>query len=150
MWVVRKIQGVLDSVILGIDVLGHCCGLSIRWLVDTGASTSLMARAVWQRLQGNRSLNPTEARMTAADGQDMAVYGSAELRVDFGGCELPLRVMVVDMQPEAVIRMDALCRWSAIVNTHRRQIEVEDGAFLGAERPAQQVHLVQEDGAEKG
>ena len=150
MRVVRKIQGVLDSVTLGIDVLGHCCGLSIRWLVDTGASTSLMARAVWQRLRGNRSLNPTEARMTAADGRDMVVYGSAELKVDFGGCELPLRVMVVDMQPEAVIGMDALCRWSAIVNTQRRQIEVEDGAFPVAERPAQQVHLVHEDDAEDG
>ena len=86
--------------------------------------------------------------MTAADGWDMVVYGSAELKVDFGGCELPLRVMVVDMQPEAVIGMDALCRWSAIVNTQRRQIEVEDGAFPVAERPAQQVHLVHEDDAE--
>ena len=40
--------------------------------------------------------------------------------------------------------------WSAIVNTQRRQIEVEDGAFPVAERPAQQVHLVHEDDAEDG
>ena len=83
--------------------------------------------------------------MTAADSRDMVIYGSVELKVDFGGCELPLRVMVMDMQPEVVIRMDALYRWSAIVNTQRWQLKVEDRAFLGAGRPAQQVHLVWED-----
>ena len=60
------------------------------------------------------------------------------------------RVMVMDMQPEAVIGMDTLYRWSAIVNTQRWQLEVEDRAFLGAGRPAQQVHLVWEDDTEGG
>ena len=48
------------------------------------------------------------------------------------------------MQLEAVIGMDALSRWSVIVNTQRRQIKVDAG------RPAQQVYLVHEYNAGEG
>ena len=120
----------MDERTLGMNVLGRCRGRSVWWLVDTEASTSLLSLDVWRSLEGEKQLEPTESRMTAADGHEMVVHGTVEVMVDFGECCLPLRVTVVEMQPEAILGMDAMCRWGANVNTKRREIEVEDGVSM--------------------
>ena len=74
--------------------------------------------------------------MTTADGRQIVVHGSTELSVCFCGCTLPLRVTAVDMQPEAILGMDTLCRWKASVNISRGEIDVEDGTNMEGNRPA--------------
>ena len=74
--------------------------------------------------------------MTTADRRQIFVHGSTELSVCFCGCKLPLQVTVVDMQPEAVLGMDALCHWKASVNTSRGEIDVEDGTNVEGNKPA--------------
>ena len=87
-------------------------------------------------LENPGPLDPTNTRMTTADGRQIVVHGATELSVCFCGCKLPLRVTVVDMQPEAILGMDALCHWKASVNTSRGEIDVEDGTNVQADRPA--------------
>ena len=62
----RRIRGTSDITTLGLNVEGHCRERSIQWLVDTGASTSLLSRKVWEMLENPGPLDPTNTRMTTA------------------------------------------------------------------------------------
>ena len=64
------------------------------------------------------------------------VNGATGLSVCFCGCKLPLQITIVDMHPEVILGMDALCHWKASVNTSCGEIDVEDVTNVEVNRPA--------------
>ena len=127
---IRRVPGVMDPDMRGMNVSGRCHGKTVNWLVDTGALTSLLSLDVWRSLDGGRRLEPTKCRMTTAAGKEIVVYGTVEVPVDFGSCCLPMKVTVVKMQPEAILGMDTMSKWGVNVNFKRKELEVEDRATL--------------------
>ena len=125
---IHRVPGVMDPDMRGMNVSGRCRGKTVNWLVDTGASTSLLSLDVWRSMDGDRSLEPTRSRMTTAAGKEIVVYGTVEVHVDFGSCCLPMKVTVVEMQPEAILGMDTISKWGVNVNFKRKELEVEDKA----------------------
>ena len=126
----------------GMNVSGHCRGKTVNWLVDTGASTSLLSLGVWRSIDGDKRLEPTRSRMTTAAGKEIVVYGAVEVHVDFGSCCLPIKVTVAEMQPEAILGMDTMSKWGVNVNFKTKELEVEDRATLPEDRRARKTQPV--------
>ena len=61
-----RVPGVMDRDMRGMNVSGRCRGKTVNWLVDTGASTSLLSLDVWRSMDGDRRLEPTNCKMTRA------------------------------------------------------------------------------------
>ena len=118
----------MDADMRGMNVSGRCRGKTVNWLVDTGASASLLSLDVWRSMDGDKRLEPTRSRMTTAAGKEIVVYGTVEVPVDFGSCCLPMKVTVVEMQPEAILGMDTMSKWGVNVKFKRKELEVEDQA----------------------
>ena len=72
-------------------------------------------------MDGDRSLEPTRSRMTTAAGKEIVVYGTVDVHVDFGNCCLPMKVTVVEMQPEAILGMDTMSKLGVNVNFKRKK-----------------------------
>ena len=85
-------------------------------------------------MDGDKLLEPTRSRMTTAAGKEIVVYGTVEVHVDFGSCCLPMKVTVVEMQPEAILGMDTMSKWGVNVNFKTKELEVEDRAVQPEER----------------
>ena len=61
----------MDPDVQGMNVSGRCHGKTVNWLVDTGASTSLLSLDVWRSMDGDKRLEPTRSRMTTAAGKEI-------------------------------------------------------------------------------
>ena len=72
-------------------------------------------------MDGDRRLEPTRSRMTTAAGKEIAVYGTVDVHVHFGNCCLPMKVTVVEMQPEAILGMDTMSKLGVNVNFKRKK-----------------------------
>ena len=139
MRVIHRVPGVMDPDMRGMNVSGRCRGKTVNWLVDTGASTSLLSLDVWRSMDGDRGLEPTKCRMTTAAGKEIVVYGTVKVHVDFGSCCLPMKVTVVEMQLEAILGMHTMSKWGVNVNFKTKELEVEDKAHQPRDRSSRKT-----------
>ena len=91
-------------------------------LADTGASTSFVLENSWQSMQRMPELSPMNNRVLCADGNDLPVTGVLITHIQLGNCVLPVRFIVAEMDYPAILGMDALQKWNAIIDTCNCQL----------------------------
>ena len=100
----------------------RCGETVVRWLVDTGAVVTLMSFSVWESLAYRPSLQGAKLCLVGATGADIKTSGTAKLRTDLEGIELEVKVIVADIAVPAIIGMDTLAAWGAVINTEKGTI----------------------------
>ena len=115
---------------------------TIRWLVDTGAVVSLLSFAVWADLAVKPTLKEEWPVIIGATGTNISVKGTSTLSTQLGGEELTLEVIVADIAVPAIMGMDTLRSWGAIIDTEGGTIDLaptsigpEDGRGPPEETP---------------
>ena len=74
------------------------CGISVSFLLDTGASVTLLRKDTWERVSAVRrnSLSPWSGQhLVGADGSPLQVFGLTELQFVLSGREFMAQVLVV-------------------------------------------------------
>ena len=116
------IRGVSKSGTHGIWVSGVCGNVNLDMLVDTGASTSFVSENSLRSMQNMPELSPMNNRVLCADGNDLPVTGVLNTHIQLGNRVLPVRFIVAEMDYPAILGMDALQKWNAVIDTCNWQL----------------------------
>lgn len=96
----------------GVYVKGNVHGIPLWVTADTGASKTVMSKAVFDKIPSERQpcLRSSPVPLDQAGGSPLQDYGSAELRIELGSenpLALKLDVTVADIKDEMLLGMDA-------------------------------------------
>ena len=72
------------------------CGISVLFLLDTGASVTLLRNDTWERVSAvsRNSLSPWSGQhLVGVDGSPLQVFGRTELQLMLSGRELKAQVL---------------------------------------------------------
>ena len=73
-------------------------------------------------MQNMPELSPMNNRVLCADGNDLPVTGVLNTHIQLGNRVLPVRFIVAEMDYPAILGMDALQKWNAVVDTCNWQL----------------------------
>lgn len=68
----------------------------------------------------------TTARVLCADGSELVVHGTIETVIKLVEITLPVHVVVADMEYPAILGMEALRQWRALVDTYQAHLVLND------------------------
>ena len=95
----------------GYRISGKVNGVSASFLVDTGASVTLIRDDIWRQTQiASNRLEPwTGRRLLGADGSPLQIHGRAEAELDLGGRLFTTYVVIAaGLSTEAILGVDFL------------------------------------------
>ena len=98
---------------------GFVNGVRVRFLVDTGASVSLLHSDVWHRISASHAaLQPWSGpRLVGVDGSELRVCGYVKLALKIGTASVSNPVVVVDtLTAEGILGMDFLRHHQCNIN----------------------------------
>ena len=105
---------------------GFVNGVRVRFLVDTGASVSLLHSDVWHRISASHAaLQPWSGpRLVGVDGSELRVCGYVKLALKIGTASVSTPVVVVDtLTAEGILGMDFL-------RHHQCNINIPDNSLI--------------------
>ena len=111
----------------GFRVEGKVNGVGTSFLLDTGASATLLRQDTWERVNVppvRKELTPCpEHRLVSVDGSPLQVHGRTIVSLDLAGERFELAVTVVSpLTSEAILGVDFLQPHQATIDLGRRQI----------------------------
>ena len=98
---------------------GFVNGVRVRFMVDTGASVSLLHSDVWHRISASHAaLQPWSGpRLVGVDGSELRVCGYVKLALKIGTASVSTPVVVVDtLTAEGILGMDFLRHHQCNIN----------------------------------
>ncbi len=103
----------------GIFLVCYISGVKVRFLVDTGSTTTILSENMFSRLpESERSeLGQTRARIILADGKTLNPLGCVTLTLEIGKMSVDQEMIVADIGVEGLIGMDFL-------RTHKCQLDL--------------------------
>ena len=107
---VRKASSCDNGVYVMGLVQGDGRGEPVHFLVDTGASTSVLSLTTYDRMpQEHRPpLKPTTMRLAGVTGNALQIAGAIEVNLVFDGIVVLADILVVDIPVEAILGQDIL------------------------------------------
>ena len=98
---------------------------SIDWLVDTGAAITLIDGETWQTLPHKGPLETEDRKIVGAGGERIKIYGKCQLEARVGTLQLPIVALVGRLAFPAILGLDTLNQWGAVINVGKGTIEVD-------------------------
>ena len=94
----------------GIFVLGQVHGRASHFLVDTGASVSVLSLAAYEELPQSRrpTLRPPSIQICGVAGTHIPISGVAEMTLVFAGVPVVHEMVVADIPLDAILGQDIL------------------------------------------
>ena len=127
----------------GYRVEGEVNGITTSFLLDTGASTTLLRKDTWERVKApsQKKLTPClEQRLVSVDGSPLQVHGRAMVEFKLAGEIFQLEVTVVSpLTSEAILGLDFL-------RQHRVTIDLGNQQMLFGESNGQRTPLKESAG----
>ena len=100
----------------------RCDNITVRWLVDTGAVVTLLSYRVWESLSQKPPLQVADLQLVGATGANLSTKGTSTIKTNLEGAELWVTVIVADIAVPAIMGMDTLMSWGAVIDTEKGTI----------------------------
>lgn len=102
----------------GFYIPGQIQGKPVRFLIDTGCTTTVLSRAVFKQLSNYHQgqLHEQAGSAQTAGGQPVATYGYIHLRGRLRHQLLEHDFLIADITEEAILGMDFLQTTKAVIN----------------------------------
>ena len=117
----------------GYRVDGEVNWITTSFLLDTGASTTLLRKDTWERVKApsQTKLTPClEQRLVSVDGSPLQVHGQAMVEFELAGEIFQLEVTVVSPLTSEAIYLD----WISFVSTESLSILETNNVVRGEQR----------------
>jgi predicted aspartyl protease len=108
-----------------LSLLGLVENVLVKFLVDTGASVTLVSRDIYLSCFSNIELEPVEFNICQADGQKMGILGKKSMELTIGNWKVFHEVIFADMQGEAILGMDFLLEQECKLNIGEAKMVVQ-------------------------
>ena len=94
----------------GMYVNVNVCGFNAKFLVDTGATLSIMSFRVYNAISNHAKpyLASTNQTVTSANGGSLNLHGKAKFNIEVGTERLWLESVVADVKPDGILGLDFL------------------------------------------
>ena len=94
----------------GIFIQGHVEGTPINFLIDTGATVTVLSFAAFERIPSSRrpALQRTNTKVSGVGGSSLDIAGMAEMTLVFEGVPIIHKVIVIDIQMDAILGQDIM------------------------------------------
>lgn len=137
----------------GYKVEGLVGMIPISFLLDTGASVTLLRKDTWERVKAGNTLQLSQwagQRLVGVDGSPLQVFGQAEVELTLVGKQFLSKVLVVSpLTTEAILGLDFLQEHRATIDLGNRKLLIgrDQGTSVPLHKPSQRaaslrVHLV--------
>ena len=96
----------------GLYAKGVVEGVSIKFLVDSGSTATVLSKYSFDRMGGESmvDLHKKSIVMQGVDGKNINVYGYANIGIFFDESHLLHTVIVCDITPEGILGQDFLLK----------------------------------------
>lgn len=110
----------------GLYVTGTLEGVPVKFLVDTGASVTIISPEVYKRLPMQRRLGLQEEslEMSVADGRPLVFYGSCCWQLEIGGVEVKHEIWVANIDTDGLLGYKFLERNNCIIDAGKGQLTI--------------------------
>ena len=105
---------------------------NVEWLVDTGCTTTLLSKKIFERMHPDEQpeLSPYRGTLISADGSTIKVLGQAEFNVQIGTKAVQHSIIVAEITNEGLLGMDFLQSHGMILDFARGKIILEGQEIL--------------------
>ena len=104
---------------------GQIEGHPVRFLVDTGATITLVSTRVYSKLLGS-PLQPVDFTVYQADGEPMSTKGHLTCKISLGPLQVLQDVVVADLQEDAILGMDFLLSHDCKLDLVEQKMQIQD------------------------
>ena len=108
-----------------LTVTGQIEGHPVRFLVDTGATITLVSTRVYSKLSGS-PLQPVDFTVYQADGEPMSTKGHMTCKISLGPLQVLQDVVVADLQEDAILGMDFLLSHDCKLDLVELKMQIQD------------------------
>ena len=117
-----------DTIVYASPVVpagGYClsssiCGVSVSFLLDTGAAVTLLREDIWAEIstRTHKTLKPWSAvKLVGAGGAPLAVHGCANIELELGSEKFSMDVVMVSpLTSDAILGVDFLSQQQASID----------------------------------
>ena len=119
---------------------GLVAGVKISFMLDTGASVSLLRADVWEKISADRALVQWNgSRLVGVEGSSIEVLGVATCIISLAGITVKGDFLVArTLSTEAILGLDFLEEHGCVINTQHRALHIQGKAIpLKEDRPSQ-------------
>ena len=111
----------------------HVCEIPVSFLVDSGASCTLMDYSVFKAVADKQELQltPIKERFVLADGSEMRNYGQASITLTIGSREYDIDVVIADLgYQSAILGLDSLEDQNTVLKVQSGTLLIDDVPVL--------------------
>ena len=111
----------------------HVCEIPVSFLVDSGASCTLMDYSVFKAVADKQELQltPIKERFVLADGSEMRNYGQASITLTIGSREYDIDVVIADLgYQSAILGLDFLEDQNTVLKVQSGTLLIDDVPVL--------------------
>ena len=105
-------------------VLGQADNLPVKFLVDTGASITVISRANDDMTTSNP--NPVDFEVVQANGNPMPVMGQKVFEIMLGSLRVSHQVVVADVKDDANLGIDFLTKHDCNLDSASQLLTIQD------------------------
>jgi hypothetical protein len=105
---------------------GNILGKKVRFLLDTGASMSIITKSALQSIPGSHKLASTRTSCRTADGSEVKIHGVCILEMEIKGVKFPLTLHVTSdtLTNTGILGLDHLAGFGATLNLSSEPFKV--------------------------
>ena len=112
-------------------------GMPTRFLVDTGATVSLLSRAAYERMdQAHETSTGVDGEVVSTNGTLVKVLGQTRVQLKISDGAWEQDVIIADIHEDGILGMDFLLKHKCIINLQTRAISIPGMEPIKMERTA--------------
>jgi predicted aspartyl protease len=107
-------------------VIGNVKGTQIKWLIDTGATVTLLAKRVFDEIEKTYKILTTEEvqDIMTAEGKPLKLYGTVTLDVVVGSSKYQRKVIIADITVDGILGLDFMNENQTVLNISEKMLTI--------------------------
>ena len=99
--------------------------LSIKFLIDAGASLSIISKGIFNQLSGEHHLDPMTRPVMTAHDEPLTVYGKTKVSICLGQNTYQVPVVIAEMNSDGIIGLEFMLSNDCILDIAKLKMRIQ-------------------------